>query len=147
MNSFPRGVPAIQFHNRPSVTEDIEICQSYMTALPSRHPYLCFIQSSGVLSESYDNFMPVAYLRVQIRNSMSSCENALKKCWPLWLANEENFSILNSNSYLEMLWKEIWFVGSVDRFSLHYFIVDCFSFHCTSHWIFQITSQKSFLKE
>ena len=148
MDFFPKGVPAVQFHNRsPSVTEDIEICQSYMIALSSRHQYLCFIQSNGVLSKGYDNFMPAVYICVQIRNLMSSRKNTLKKCYPSWLADEENFSILNSNSYLEMLWKEICFVGPVDHFSLHYFIVDCFSFHCTSHWIFQITTQKSFLKE
>ena len=45
-----------------------------------------------------------------------------------------------------MLWKEICFVGPADCFSLHYFIVDCFSFHCTSHCIFQITTQKSFFE-
>ena len=29
MDYFPRGVPAVQFHNRgPSVTEDIEICKN-----------------------------------------------------------------------------------------------------------------------
>ena len=128
---FSKRCTAVQFHNRsPSVTEDIKICQSYMTALSSCHQYLCFLQSNGGLSETYDNFMPAAYLRVQIRNLMPSRKNAL-----------------NSNSYLEMLWKEVCFVGPVDRFSLHYFIVDCFSFHCTSHWIFQITTQKSFLKE
>ena len=38
MDSSPRYVPGVQFHNRsPSVTEDIEICQSYMTALSSHH--------------------------------------------------------------------------------------------------------------
>ena len=63
MDSLPRGVPVAQFHNRiPFGTYDIDICQSYMTELPSR----------GVLSKSYDNFMPAAYLRVQIRNSMPS---------------------------------------------------------------------------
>ena len=37
MDSFPRGIPAVQFHNcSPSVTDDIEICQSCMTALSSR---------------------------------------------------------------------------------------------------------------
>ena len=35
---------------------------------------------NGVLSESYDYFMPAAYLRVQIRNLMSSRKNALTKC-------------------------------------------------------------------
>ena len=81
MDSLPRGVPTVQFHNRsPSVTEDIEICQSYMTALLTRHQYLCLIQSNGALSESYVNFMPAAYLKVQIRNLMSSRKNALEKC-------------------------------------------------------------------
>ena len=81
MDSFLRGVPAVQFHNRrQSVIEDIEICQSYMTALSSRHQYLCFVQLNGVLSESYDNFIPAAYLRVQIRYLMSSGKNALKNC-------------------------------------------------------------------
>ena len=81
LDSFPRGVPAVQFYNRsPSVTEDFDICQSYITALSSRHQYLYFIQSNGALSESYDNFMPAAYLRVQIRNLMFSRKNALNKC-------------------------------------------------------------------
>ena len=98
MDSFSRGLPAVQFHNRsPSVTKDIEIGESNMIALSSRHQYLCFIQSNGVLSESHDNFMPVAYLRVQIRNSMSSCKKALRKCYLPWLVEEENFIILNSN--------------------------------------------------
>ena len=36
MDYFPRGVPPAQFHNRgPFVTDDIKICQSYMTALSS----------------------------------------------------------------------------------------------------------------
>ena len=70
MDSLPRGVPVVQFHNRiPFGTYDIEICQSYMTELPSR----------GVLSKSYDNFMPAAYLRVQIRNSMPSRKKSLWK--------------------------------------------------------------------
>ena len=60
-------------------------------------------QSNAVLSESYVNFMSAAYLRVQIRNLMSSRKSALKICWPTWLTDEENFSNLNSNSYLEML--------------------------------------------
>ena len=43
MNYSPIAVLAVQFHNRsPSVTEDIEICQSYITTLSSRHQYLCF---------------------------------------------------------------------------------------------------------
>ena len=43
MDSFPRGAPAVQFHNRaPSVTDNIEICQSYMTAVVFTHQYLCF---------------------------------------------------------------------------------------------------------
>ena len=80
MDSLPRGVPTVQFHNRSSsVTEDIEICQSYMIALSSHHQYLCFIQSNGALSESYDNFIPAAYFRVQIRNLMSCRKNTLKK--------------------------------------------------------------------
>ena len=72
-------------------------------------------QSNGVLSESYDNFMSAAYLRFQIRNLMSSRKNTLKKCYPLRLAEEENLSFFNSNSYLEILWKEICLVGPVDR--------------------------------
>ena len=37
MDSFPRGIPAVQYHNRsPYVTENFQICQSYMTALSSR---------------------------------------------------------------------------------------------------------------
>ena len=61
MDSFPRGVPAVQFHNcSPSVNEDTARCK-----------YVCFIQPNGVLSESYNNFMPAAYPRVQIRNLMS----------------------------------------------------------------------------
>ena len=71
MNSFSRGVPAIQFYYRsPSVTKDIEIYQSDMTALLSRHQYICFIQSNGVLSKSHDNFMSVAYLRFKLEIQM-----------------------------------------------------------------------------
>ena len=149
MDFFPKGVPAVQFHNRsPSVTKNIEIYQSDMTALSSRHQHLSFIQPNRVLSKSHDNFMlAAAYLQIQIVNSMYSRKKSLKKCYSSWLFDEKNFSILNSNSYLEMLWKEICFVGPTVCFSLHYFIVDCFSFHCSSHRIFQITNQKSFLKE
>ena len=43
MHSSSIGVLAVRIHNRsPSVTEDIEICQSYMTVLPSRNQYLYF---------------------------------------------------------------------------------------------------------
>ena len=50
MVSFPRGVPAVQFHNRsPSVTDDIEICHSYMTALPS--PTSTYVLVHGVLQK------------------------------------------------------------------------------------------------
>ena len=103
--------------------------------------------SIGVLFKSYDNFMPAAYLKleVQIRNSMPSCKKPLKKCYPLWLADQEDFSILNSNSYPEMLWKEIYVVSPVDCFSLHYLTVHCFSFHGTSHCIFYL--ENGFRKE
>ena len=57
--------------------------------------------------------MPTVYLRVQIKNSMYSRKNALKKYTPPWLTDEEKFGILNSNSHLEVLWKEICFVGPV----------------------------------
>ena len=78
MDSLPRGVPAVQFHNRiPSGTYDIEICQSYMTELSSRTS--TYVLVHGVHSKSYDNFMPTAYLRVQIRNSMSSGKKAPEK--------------------------------------------------------------------
>ena len=93
-----------------SVTEDIEIWKSYMNALLSRHQYLCF-------------------------SPMESSPKAMTISCPR-LADKESFSILNSNSYLEMLWKEICLVGPVNCFSLNYFIVVCFSFHCTSHYIF-----------
>ena len=63
-------------------------------------PPVPMFQSNGFLSESYVNFMSAAYLRVQVRNLMYSRKNALKVCWPPWLADEENFSIMNS--YLEM---------------------------------------------
>ena len=43
MGCSPKGVLAVQFHNRSSfVTEDIEICQSYMTVLSSSYQCLCF---------------------------------------------------------------------------------------------------------
>ena len=84
MDSFPRGVPAVQSHNRsPSVTDDTEICQSYMTALSSRTS--TYVLVHGVFS--HDNFMPATYFRVQIRNSMSCRKNALKNVshhgWPM----------------------------------------------------------------
>ena len=45
MDSFPRGIPAVQFHNRsPSVTDDIEICQNYMTELSSRTSTYVLVQ-------------------------------------------------------------------------------------------------------
>ena len=45
MDSSAIGVITVQFYKRsPSVTEDIDICQSYMTALSSHHQYLCFSQ-------------------------------------------------------------------------------------------------------
>ena len=43
MGCSPKGVLAVQFYNRSSfVTEDIEICQSYMTVLSSSYQCLCF---------------------------------------------------------------------------------------------------------
>ena len=100
MYYFRGGVHAVQFHNRsPYVIEDIEKLHARVSITP---PVPVF-QSNGVLSESYDNFMPVTYLRFQIRNLMSTCNNTLKKCKPPWLAEDENFIILNSNSYLEKL--------------------------------------------
>ena len=52
LDSFPRGVTAVQFHDRsPSVTDNIEICQSNMTALSSRTSTYALVH--GVLS--YDN--------------------------------------------------------------------------------------------
>ena len=76
MDSLPRGVPVVQ-----SVTKDIEIYQSDMTALSSRYQHLSFIQPNRVLSESHDNFMlAAAYLRIQIINSMYSRKKTLKKC-------------------------------------------------------------------
>ena len=47
MDSFPRSVPAVQFHNcSPSVTEDTEICQSYMTPLSSHNITYVLVQWS-----------------------------------------------------------------------------------------------------
>ena len=47
MDSFPRGAPAVQFHNRaPSVTDSIEICQSYMTAFSSHTSTYVLVQWS-----------------------------------------------------------------------------------------------------
>ena len=37
-------------------------------------------------------------------------------------------------------------VGLLDCFSLNYFIVDCFSLHCTFFCIFKMTTRKSFFK-
>ena len=77
MDYFPRGAPTVQFHNRSSsVIDDIEICQSYMTAFSSRTS--TYVLVHGALSKSYDNFMRAAYLRVQIKNSMSCRKNDLK---------------------------------------------------------------------
>ena len=58
-------------------TYNIEICQSYMTELLSRTSRTPLAQWS--LSKNYDNFMPAAYLRVQIRNSMPSRKKSLWK--------------------------------------------------------------------
>ena len=45
MESVPRGIPAVQFHNHiPSGTYDIEICQSYMTELLSRASNYVLVQ-------------------------------------------------------------------------------------------------------
>ena len=78
MDSLPRDVSTVQFHNLiPSGTYDVEICQSYMTELSSRTS--TYVLVHGVLSKSYDNFMPTAYLRVQIRNSMSSRKKVPEK--------------------------------------------------------------------
>ena len=49
MDYFPRGVPAAQFHNcSPFVTDDIKICQSYMTALSSGTSTYVSVQWSPV---------------------------------------------------------------------------------------------------
>ena len=61
-----------------SLNDRCEKAELEITALSIHH--LSFIQSNGALSESYDNFMLEAYLRVQIRNLMSSRKNPLKKC-------------------------------------------------------------------
>ena len=48
--SLPRGVPAVQFYNRsPSVTDNIEFCQSYMIALSSRTSAYILVQWSPLL--------------------------------------------------------------------------------------------------
>ena len=79
MNYFPRGVPAVQSHNRsPSVTDDIEICESYMTALSSRTS--TYVLVHGILCSGYDSSMPAAYLGVQIRNLMPPRKKSQKKC-------------------------------------------------------------------
>ena len=44
------------------------------------------------------------------------------------LTDKENFSILNSNSYLEMLWEEICLVGAVDRFHCIISLLTAFDF-------------------
>ena len=124
MDSFPRGVPAVQFHNRsPSLTDDIEICQSYISALSSRTSTYVLVQWSPL--KSYDNFIPAAYLRVQIRNSMSSCKKALKKCQPPWLADEEHFSIvIRTQKCFERR-----FALSALLFVFHYIISWLIAFH------------------
>ena len=52
----------------------------------------------------------------------------LKKCYPPWLADEENSIILNSNAYPEMVGKEICFVDPVGCFSLYYLLLIAFHF-------------------
>ena len=47
---------------------------------------------------------------------------------------------------LKLNYQENCFVGPVDCFSLHYFIVDCFSFHSTFHGISSLITPKSFFK-
>ena len=72
MDSLPRSVPAVQFHNHvPSGTYDIDFCQSY-TWPSCHHAPVGLHWPNRVLSKSYDNFMPATFLRVQIRNSMPS---------------------------------------------------------------------------
>ena len=45
MDSLPRGLSAFRFHNRiASGTDDIEICQSYMTGLSSRTSTYVLVQ-------------------------------------------------------------------------------------------------------
>ena len=47
MDSLPKGVPAVQFHNRiSSGTDDIEVCQSYMIELSSRTSAYVVVQWS-----------------------------------------------------------------------------------------------------
>ena len=94
MDSFQRGVPASQFHNcNPSVTKDIKIYQSDMTALSWRYEYICFIQSKESSPKA---------LIISCQWPFSG-SNQKFKCQPPWLVDEGNFSILNGNSYLEML--------------------------------------------
>ena len=71
MESLPKGVRAVQFQY-----SDLSKLHERFVIMPPLRTF----QSNGVLSESYDNFMPAVYLRVQIRNSMSSRKNALHKC-------------------------------------------------------------------
>ena len=135
MGSSPRGVPAVQFHNpNPSITEDIEICQSYMTALSSRHQYLCFSpMDSSPKAMIISCPWPISEFKLEIQCPLAKMlwKNISHYGWPM-----KKILVSWSNSYLEMLVKEICFVDPVDCFSLHCFIVDCFLFHCTSHCIF-----------
>ena len=61
-------------------------------------------QSNGVLYENYYDVMSgnsISGFRLEIQYPLA--KNALKICYSLWLTDEENFTILNSNSCLEML--------------------------------------------
>ena len=63
MDSLPRGVHAVQFHNRISFG-NYDMRSAKVTS-PSCH-------HAPAPTKSYENFMHAAYLRVQIRNLMSS---------------------------------------------------------------------------
>ena len=85
-----------------------------MTELLFTRPVSMF-HSNGVLSESYDSFMTVVYLRIQCPLANLS----RKKCQPPWFAGEENFSILKGNLFLQMRLKCFFFFTEISICAKH----------------------------
>ena len=96
------GVLTVQFHNRStSVTKDIEIFQSYMTAFSSHHQYLCFSSMDSTpkaMIISWPRHILGFELQIQCPFPKMSWKTVKHHGW----LTKENFSILNCNSYLEI---------------------------------------------
>ena len=87
MDSFPRGVPAVQFHNRsPFIPDDIEICRSYMTALSSHNIIYVLVQWSPL--QRQDIFILAAYLQGSNQKFNVLSQRSPEKMLPPWLTDE-----------------------------------------------------------